>query len=44
MVPEKNRAALKWIFEYDENASPKIVIVEGNPAPGEEPQRWTFDE
>ena len=43
-VPEANRAALKWVFVYRDDATPKIVIEEAHAAPGQEKRRWVFED
>jgi hypothetical protein len=43
-VPEANRAALKWVFVYRDDAMPKIVIEEAHAAPGQEKRRWVFED
>ena len=43
-VPEANRAALKWVFVYRHNETPRIVVEEAHPAPERERRRWTFRE
>ena len=43
-VPEANRAALKWVFVYRHNETPRIVVEEAHPAREREKRRWTFRE
>jgi len=43
-VPEENRSALKWVFLYRHDETPRIVIEEAHETPGREKRRWTFDE
>ncbi len=43
-VPAANRPALKWRFTLRHAETPRIVIEEMRPEPGEEPRRLTFDE
>ena len=41
-VPEANRRALKWVFLYRHNETPRIVVEEAHATPGGEKRRWTF--
>ena len=43
-VPESNRSALKWVFLYRHDETPRIIVEEAHEIPGEEKRRWTFDE
>jgi len=43
-VPEANRAALKWVFTYRHDETPRIMVEEAHTAPGQETRRWTFEE
>ena len=43
-VPEANQAALKWVFVYQHDETPRIVVEEAHAAPGSEKRRWTFQE
>ncbi len=43
-VPEANLVALKWLFVYQHDETPRIVIEEVHAAPGSEKRRWTFEQ
>ena len=42
-VPEANRAGLKWVLRYQNDATPRVVVEEVRAEPGREPRTWTFD-
>ena len=42
-VPEENRKALKYVFTYEQGATPPVVVREAQPEEGKEPREWTFD-
>ena len=43
-VPEANRAGLKWVFRYQHNETPRIVVEEAGVDPSAEKRTWTFKE
>ena len=43
-VPEANRAGLKWVFRYQHNETPRIVVEEAGTDPSGERRTWTFKE
>ena len=42
-VPEENRKGLKYVFTYEEGASPPVTVREAQPEEGQEPREWTFE-
>ena len=42
-VPDENRKALKWVFVYRQNETPRIVVEEVHPDQARESRRWIID-
>jgi len=42
-VPDENRKALKWVFVYRQNETPRIVVDEVHPDQTRESRRWIID-
>ena len=42
-VPERNRRALRWVFVYRQNVTPRIVIEAVGDSSARSQRRWTID-
>jgi hypothetical protein len=42
-VPQANRDALKWVFTYRHDDTPRMVVEEAYTPPGERKRQWTFE-